>query len=116
MEEQRRSKRVKVKLSLDVGSVFKQDNIEVSNLNAPIEVTNISRTGIGFVSESVLPVVYYFNARFELKPGEAFNGVVRIIRRVVQTDGKSQYGCEFVVLASIFDYIFDDIEQSNEEV
>ena len=116
MEEQRRSKRVKVKLSLDVGSVFKQDNIEVSNLNAPIEVTNISRTGIGFVSESVLPVGYYFNARFELKPGEAFNGVVRIIRRVVQTDGRSQYGCEFVGLASIFDYIFDDIEQTNEEI
>ncbi len=115
MEEQRKSKRMKVQLSLDVGSVFKQDNIKVSNLNAPIEVVNVSRSGIGFVSESVLPVGYYFNARFELKPGEAFNGVVRIIRRVVLPDGRSQYGCEFVGLASIFDYIFDDIEQTNEE-
>ena len=38
MEEKRRSKRIKAHLELNVSSLFKQDNVLVENINAPITV------------------------------------------------------------------------------
>jgi len=111
MEEQRRAKRVRLHMSLEVSSLFKQDNVKVRNLHAPIEIINISKSGIGFETESILPIGYYFNARLEFaKTGEALNCVVRIVRQAKSENGKNFYGCEFVGMASIFDYIFEDIE------
>lgn len=111
IEEQRRSKRVQLHMVLEVSSLFKQDNVKVSNLHAPIEIINISKSGIGFETESILPIGYYFNARLEfVKSGEALNCVVRILRQSKSENGKNFYGCEFVGMASVFDYIFDEIE------
>ena len=39
--ENRRSKRIPVGMHLEVSSVFKQNNVYVSNINAPIEVVDI---------------------------------------------------------------------------
>lgn len=115
MEEQRKSKRTSMKMSLEVSSLFKQDNVKVSNLHAPIEICNISKSGIGFATESTLPIGYYFNARLEfLKTGEALNCVVRIVRQGKSEDGRNFYGCEFVGMASVFDYIFEDMEKAEE--
>ena len=98
-------------MSLEVSSLFKQDYIQVDNLNAPIEVQNVSKSGIGFATECVLPIGYYFNARLEFEgEGNALNCVVCIVRQSKTEDGRYFYGCEFVGLASIFDYIFEGIE------
>lgn len=116
MVEHRRGKRVKVKMFLEVSSLFKQDNVKVSNINAPIEVVDISKYGLGFVTESILPIGYYFNSRLEFENEEdCLNCVVRIIRRSKKDDGKTLYGCEFIGMPSIFDYIFDDIQKLYEE-
>lgn len=114
--EHRRSKRIPITMSLEVSSLFKQDNIKVENLHAPIEIQNISKTGIGFSTESVLPIGYYFNARLEFQEtNEALNCVVNIVRQSRSEDGKFFYGCEFVGMASVFDYIFDDVEKLDSE-
>ena len=52
MYEQRRSRRMPIRLKLTVSSLFKQDNVQVKDLDAEIEVIDISRTGIGFISKS----------------------------------------------------------------
>ena len=44
--EKRRFKRMKADLSLNVSSLFKQDNMEIKNLDSPIKVINISEGGI----------------------------------------------------------------------
>ena len=117
MEEHRRAKRMMLSMSLEVSNLFKQDNIKVTNLNAPIEILNISRSGIGFATDSTLPIGYYFNARLEfVQTGESLNCVVRIVRQGTHEDGRNFYGCEFVGMASVFDYIFDDIEEEHEEL
>lgn len=59
MTEQRRNIRIPVKMNLEVSDIFKQDNVKVSNINAPIEVIDICRDGIGFVTKSVLPIGFY---------------------------------------------------------
>lgn len=111
MVEMRREKRWPAKLKLEVSSLFKQDNVKVENINAPIEVLDVSKAGIGFKSESVLPVGYYFNARLELNEKDALNCVVRIIRQQPK-EGYYMYGCEMVGVASIMDYVMNEYAAS----
>jgi len=111
MEEQRRAKRTPIQMSLDVYSVFKQGNIRARYIHAPIEIRNISRNGMGFTTESILPIGYYFDAKLNfLETGKSLKCVVRIVRQSKEEDGKYFYGCEFVGMAPVFDYIFDEIE------
>lgn len=112
MEEQRKNVRVPVKMNLEVSDIFKQDNVRVSNINAPIEITDISRGGVGFVAKSILPVGYYFNARLEFENNHnALNCVIQIIRQHKTEDGLYRYGCVFVGMPTVFDYIFEEAEE-----
>jgi hypothetical protein len=113
MEDQRRNIRVPVKMNLEVSDIFKQDNVKVSNINAPVEIVDISRDGIGFVTKSVLPIGFYFNSRLEFKSSNnAINCVIQIIRQRKSEDGLYHYGCIFVGMPSVFDYIFEEMEEA----
>lgn len=114
--EKRKYKRIPVKIELEISSLFKQDNEKISNVDAPIDVTNISRGGVGFISKSVLPEGFYFNARFQLTPDEesVFYSVIKIIRRRPLDDGNTEYGCEMVGFPSVLNYVFEDFEKRSE--
>lgn len=110
--ETRRSKRIPIGMHLEVSSIFKQNNVHVSNINAPIDVVDISKHGIGFVSKSVLPIGFYFDSRLHFKDkNNSIKCVIRIVRRKKREDGLTLYGCEFVGMSPVFDYIFDDVEK-----
>lgn len=110
--ENRRGKRIPVGMHLEISSVFKQNNVHVSNINTPIEIIDISKYGIGFVSRSVLPIGFYFDSRLKFEDErDSINCVVRIVRRKQRDDGLTVYGCEFVGMSPVFDYIFDDTER-----
>lgn len=112
MEEKRRAKRLPVQMELEISSLFKQDNVNVELDNASIEVVDISKLGIGFVSKSVLPAEYYFNTKIYLGDEEAaLYCVVKIVRVVKQDNGYTRYGCEFIGFPSIFNCIIDEYEQ-----
>lgn len=107
MEEKRRAKRMPIKLSLEISNLYKQDCVRVININAPIEVLNISRSGLGFSSESKLPLGYYFNASINLGTKETLQCVIKIIRSQPIDDKLTMYGCEFVGMAEILSFIFE---------
>ena len=110
MENKRRARRVKVTLELTVSSLFDQDNDKI-NIDSPIMVKDISKFGLGFISKSILPMNYYFNA--ELNRGSddsTLYCVVKIIRCEALEDDEYSYGCEFVGMAPVLDYIFEDLE------
>lgn len=111
MIEMRREKRWPAKLNLEISNLFKQDHVKVENINAPIEVIDVSKAGIGFRSASVLPMGYYFNARLTLAENDSLNCVVRIIRQQKSGDDYI-YGCEIVGTASIMDYVINDYAAS----
>ncbi len=116
MEEKRRSKRMPIQLELVVSKLFKQEAADTVELNKPIHVVDVSRLGIGFVTENDFPLNYYFNAKLEL--GSADNSlycVVQIIRKQAKEDGSFSYGCEFVGLAPILCTIVDEYEKTLEE-
>lgn len=99
MDELRRYKRIPIKLSLEVKQLFKQDYEVVPGIDAEIQVTDISRNGIGFLCSSKLPVGYYFNSRIQLGEGDFFYAVIHIIRCSVLNEKEYSYGTEFVGLA-----------------
>lgn len=111
MIEMRREKRWPAKLELEISTLFKQDNVKVENIHAPIEVFDVSKAGIGFRTKSLLPMGYYFNAKLVLGEKDQLNCVVRIIRQQKEEDGYV-YGCEIVGTASIMDYVFNDYAAS----
>lgn len=112
MIEKRQEKRLPVDLNLEVSSLFHQNNASVENIDAPIEVVDISKSGIGFRSASILPIDYYFNARIQLgSESSALYVVVKIIRVARISDRMFFYGCEFVGMAPVLNYIFDNYEQ-----
>ena len=107
--EQRKERRLPARLTLEVSTLFKQDSVRVEDINAPIEVFDVSKAGIGFKTKSVLPVGYYFNARLELgAEGANLNCVVQIIRSQDNGDEGFIYGCIIVGEASVMDYVFKE--------
>ena len=99
VKDRRRYKRLPIELHLEVDEVFKQDYIVIQDLNASVSVFDISRNGIGFISEASLPLGYYFRGRINLGDGDFFYVVLQIIR-AHNTENKSKvYGAEFVGLA-----------------
>lgn len=114
MDERRRSKRMRAYLQLNVSNLFKQDNVSVGALTAPITVINVSKHGIGFLSSDIIPLDFYFNAALNLggNEGDVLYAVVRIIRCVPADNNEYMYGCEFVGMAPVLDYIFDNYARS----
>lgn len=114
--EKRKYKRLPVKLTLEVSKLFKQDNEIIKNVDTEIEVFDISKNGIGFMSVSELPLDYYFNAAIEFEGNDGrITTVVRIIHREPIGNAGYRYGCEFVGLAGVFDFMFDEYEAAMEE-
>ena len=98
MEEKRRAKRMKVDMMLEISNLFKQ--------------ANISKSGIGFESKADLPVGYYFNAKIELGGSEnALFAVIQIIRSEKREDSMF-YGCQFIGMAPVLEFIFDEYEKT----
>lgn len=110
--EKRKTKRLPVKMELNVSSLFRQDNVKVELKDTPLYVTDISRGGIGFECDAILPIGYYFNAKLQLGEGDSvLYTVVKIIRGMEGKDNMTAYGCEFVGLAPVLGYIFDEFEE-----
>ena len=105
MQEKRKNVRLPIKLKLEVSNLF--------NLDAEIEVFDISKAGIGFMSLSKLPVNYYFNATIEFENREeVILSVVKILYVTPIGNAGYRYGCEFVGLPSMYDYIFEEYAQN----
>lgn len=115
--EKRRSKRIQVDLKLNISNLFKQNNEVITHVDAPIHVTDISKGGIGFTTTANLPDGYYFNAKIQLGNEDSTLFTVLHILRCSKTEGSDEchYGAEFIGLAPIFDYIFEDFEFTNEK-
>lgn len=110
MDEKRKYRRLPIKLTLEVSSLFNQSE-KLPIGNAEFNVFNISKSGIGFTTTNQLPLNYYFNAKIEFEGiKDRLRYVVKIIRMEKLENGDYLYGCEFVGLAHIYDYLFDEYE------
>jgi hypothetical protein len=110
MVERRKFKRLPINLELEVNRLFRQDNDVINDINAEIQVFDISKTGIGFRSAEDFPLDYYFNAKIEFGEKKFFYCVIKIIRKEKREDGY-YIGCEFVGLAEFLADKVDEYEK-----
>ena len=109
MQEKRRNERLPIGIKLSVSSLYKEDSNTIMDLDLAVEVTDISPKGIGFISECILPVGYYFIANIELADDlPQIITDVRIIRSNAIDKVKNHYGCEFVAISPSVRTMLDD--------
>jgi len=100
MLEKRDGKRLPIGIKLTVSNLYKEDTNTIMDLELPVEVIDISSRGIGFISQCVLPVGYFFIANLELAPDlPQIITDVRIIRSNAVDKENYHYGCEFVSIS-----------------
>lgn len=113
--ERRNSKRLPIELHLSINHMFRQNYEELKGLDAKIDVYDISKSGIGFVSRDKLPKGYYFNAKIGLYKKEYFYAVVKIVRSIERESEECEYGAEFVGLAPFLADKIDSYEKNIEQ-
>ena len=100
MEEKRAEKRLEIGIRLSISDLYKESANTITDIDSPIEVTDISAKGIGFISECILPIGYYFIANLELASDlPQIITDVRIVRSDAIDHEHYQYGCEFVSIS-----------------
>ncbi len=96
MIEKRRSPRSPIHLTLSICDLYKQDVSGIHHLDTPIELTDISEHGLGFTSECILPLNYYFNASISYDHILLGTVALQIIRCDIMDGTNYSYGGEFV--------------------
>lgn len=112
MQEKRKEKRIPIDIKLSVSDLYAGNPGTASDISSPIEVTDISAKGFGFISESVFPVGFFFIANIELsRELPQIITDVRIIRSSAIDEHRYQYGCEFVSISPRISKMLDDFEK-----
>ncbi len=112
MEEKRDAKRLVLGMKLSISDLYKENTNTITDIDSPIEVTDISAKGIGFISECILPTGYFFIADLELAPDlPQIITDVRIIRSSAIDRDHYHYGCEFVSIAPNVRKMLEDFEK-----
>ena len=109
MIEKRAQERLPVGIKLTVSNLYKEQSNTIMDLDMAVEVTDISSLGIGFISQCVLPVGYFFIANIEL--AEDLPQIitdVRIIRSSAIDRDHYHYGCEFVSISPSVQKMLDE--------
>lgn len=116
MKEKRKEKRLELGMKLSISDLYKEDTNTITDISSDIEVTDISAKGIGFISECILPIGYYFIANIELaRDLPQIITDIRIIRSSAIDKDHYQYGCEFVSISPRVKRMLDDFEKRMEE-
>ncbi len=112
MKEKRADRRLELGIKLSISDLYKENTNTIMDISSPIEVTDISAKGIGFISECILPIGYFFIANLELdRELPQIITDVRIIRSSAIDKTRYQYGCEFVSISPHVKQMLLDFEQ-----
>ncbi|SKC84145.1 PilZ domain-containing protein [Maledivibacter halophilus] len=110
MENKRKSKRLPVNIKIKINSLYKSGDETLKDVDNEVTVINLSKTGIGFISETELPIGYFFNAKIIIDEEKMFYSVLRIVRNQKINEGYI-IGCEFVGLANVLSNNIDEYEK-----
>ena len=94
MEERRKHKRLDLEVMVELERL---DEESVTTLKyVHVEVTDISRSGLGFKSKADLEIGSYYDTRIQIWTKEVIDAVLEIVRCDPKGDGTYKYGCVFV--------------------
>ena len=96
MEEKRRNKRTNLDINVSLGVISGDLSKEKEYIN--VEITDVSKMGLGFKSDRQLLVGDCFDARIQIWTKEVIDAVLKIVRckENEEKEGEYHYGCIFV--------------------
>lgn len=109
MYDRRRHKRLPLTYELSIHELFDCENHHIEGVDGGILLTNISKTGIGFVASEDLPLDYFFDAKVSFSDTVYFYCVLKIVRKAEDGPGWL-YGCEFVGMPEFIKSKIDEYE------
>lgn len=97
MHERRKDTRYPVSVRLSISDFFKQGHGGIHDLDTPITLEDVSHSGLCFISECILPVGYFFNARVILEDRNIppIFTTIKIIHVEIINRTNYRYGCSF---------------------
>lgn len=112
MIEKRKSVRKPFHAMITIDKLYDQEEQMEMSKKLPIEIFDISKGGIGFHCDEILPVNYYFNANIDLGEGRHFFTVIKILRvdenRSADQTYRHTIGCVFVGLSDIISTMIEN--------
>lgn len=93
MEEKRKHKRLDLNVSVEMERL-NEDGIAMRNF-VDVDVTDISRSGMGFKSGKELEIGTYYDTRIQIWTREIVDAVLEVVREEQHEDGY-KYGGEFI--------------------
>jgi len=102
MPDRRRDKRLPLEVAVQLELLEEGEYITTKYLI--VNVLNLSRSGIGFLSREKLELNSFFDAKIKIWTGETLNVVIKIVREAEGKDVKSEryhYGGTFVGMTSV---------------
>jgi hypothetical protein len=95
MEEKRKSKRLDLDVNVQLERLADDDGITTLKY-LRVDVTDVSKTGIGFTSTYELKTGTYYDTKIQIWTKEVVDVVLEIVRREDRGDGSYQYGAIFI--------------------
>ena len=97
MLEKRKTERLPIETKLTVTNLYKENTNTLMDLNLNVDIIDISSKGIGFVSQCIFPVGYFFIANIELASDlPQIITDVRVVRSNPIDKEHYHYGAEFI--------------------
>lgn len=93
MQEKRRHKRLDLDISVELERLDKDGITTLKYLH--VEITDVSRSGLGFISRQELALGTYYDAKIQIWTKEVIDVVIEIVRRE-KVDDMYRYGCIFI--------------------
>lgn len=93
-KEKRKAKRISTNLQL------RMEPLEDGGETIIADVTNISKSGIGFETERALSDHSFYRARLELETKESMDAIIETVRHSKSSMDKIQYGGRFIAMSN----------------
>ena len=94
MDENRNSRRLDLDVTVELERI--DDNKGVTTLKLiHVDITDLSKSGIGFKSKAELEVGSYYNTKLQIWTKETIEAVIEVVRRE-EKDEVYHYGAKFV--------------------
>ncbi|MCR4956278.1 MAG: PilZ domain-containing protein [Lachnospiraceae bacterium] len=94
MEERRKSKRLELEVTIQIERLDKEDTTTLKYVK--VGVTDISKTGIGFIAKEPLEVESFYDCKLQIWTKEVIDSVIEIVRVNRNADGSYNYGARFI--------------------
>jgi hypothetical protein len=95
MEEKRKHKRLDLDVNVQLERLAEEDGITTLKY-LHVDVTDVSKSGIGFISSHELAIGTYYDTKIRIWTKEVVDVVIEIVRCEPRDGGGYQYGAVFI--------------------